>query len=50
MAAHWDSRLEGAYPTARARPGARQTLHQRGSTGSIERWIPGPTELGEAGF
>ena len=29
MAALWDSRRAGAYPTARARPGARQTQHQR---------------------
>ena len=29
MAARWDSRRVGAYPTARARPGARQTWAQR---------------------
>ena len=47
MAAHWDSRRAGAHPTSRARPGARQTRHQWGSTGSVDGWSP---ELGEAGL
>ena len=47
MAARWDSRWVGAYPMARARPGARQTRHH---SGSVDGWPLGSTELGEAGL
>ena len=32
---------------AQVRPGARQTQHQWGSSGSVDDWSPGPTESGE---